>query len=97
MSKNSFVFSIYRDRNLDRLQTIEIASSLKHVYILFWQAQTIIIYIKLDLNQKKYNNFIRNSDRMSSTNQLRYKLRNLKIKEFYVRYRQKYVVERNKR
>ncbi len=34
---------------------------------------------------------------MSLTNQLRYTLRNLEIKEFYIRYRQKYVVEKDKK
>jgi len=38
---------------------------------------------------------MRNNDKMSSKNQLKYALRNLEIKRFYIRYLQKYVVEKD--
>ncbi len=86
MSKNLFVFLIYRDCNSYRIQTIKIAINLKYIYIILRQIQTTIMYIEFDLNFKKYNNLICNDNRMLPKNQLKYILRNLKLKEFYVRY-----------
>lgn len=54
-------------------------------------------HIRLDLNSKKYNNLIRNNDRMSSKNQLRCTLRDLELREFHVRCHQKYIVKREMR